>query len=350
VIAVGAVAAAILVTRLSWPLFSKTPFAPLFVAAFLTARFSTEIAGLVAIVIAAFGARLMVPAAGPSPFQEQTLMAFVGVCFVMNRVVAGRNRAEAALRSSEAQFRAAWENAVFGAALLDARGLVERINPAMERALGFASTAWSGVSFTHFALPEEAKEQRARFAAFMNGEGDWYEREQRFRRADGSLVWCRVTMSAIRHGDSKPDGALMVIEDVTRRRHAEEAFRASETRYRALVDDVPVGLVQIAPDGRILMANRALLRMLGRDSTEAIRDTRMVDLIATPEGQTALEQALRAGRNLQLLLAPLACRNALRMVTIDTRAVRGSSGAIEHYDATIVDAPKGSVAVPTTGM
>ncbi|HZR25848.1 MAG TPA: PAS domain S-box protein [Vicinamibacterales bacterium] len=349
-IALGGIALAIIITRLTWPYFVRTPLLLLFVASIGASRWGTETAGIVAIVAGAFGASMMVPGGAPGTIDQQSLITFVGVSFAINRIVVGRNRAEGALRSSEAQFRAAWENSAFGAALLDTRGMVERINPAMERTLGFASAAWKGVSFTHFALPEEAKDQRARFLAFMSGEGDWYEREQRYRRADGSLIWCRITMSTIRHGESAPTGVLMVVEDVTRRRKAEDALRSSEARFRALFDEVPAGLFQAAADGRILMANRSFLRMLGRESTDAIKDLRVADLVATREAQTVLDDALRAGRNVRGLLTTLMCRDALLMVTIDMRAVRIGTGTVEHYDGTIVEAPKGSVAVPAKGM
>src|SRR5579871_2400617 len=160
-IALGSVALAILSTRLTWPFFSRTPFALLFAATFIGARFATETSSLVAVVAGALGAQLMVPTFAPATFQEGALLTFVAVSFAANRMVMARNHAEAALRSSEAQFRAAWDNAAFGAALLDARGIVERINPAMERTLGFASDAWRGVSFAHFVIVDEVKDARA---------------------------------------------------------------------------------------------------------------------------------------------------------------------------------------------
>lgn len=349
-LALGAVVAAILFTRVTWPLLSPTPFAALVAAIFVASRWTTETASIVAIVAAALGAGLMVPPVGPPGFQESALMGFVGVSFLVNRIVIGRNTAEAALRASESQFRAAWENSAMGAALLDARGTVERINPAMERTLGFASSAWRGASFTHFVMADETKDARVRFAAFMSGERESYQRENRFRRADGTTIWGRMTMSAIHGRGGERTAALMVIEDVSRRHSAEEHLRASEARYRALFDDVPVGLFQVATDGRIVMANRALLRMLGHQSTDGLRDVRVADLIATREGQALVDDAVRAGRNLCSLLAPLSCRDALMMVTLELRVVRDGSGAVGHYDGTVVEAPKGSIAVPATGM
>jgi PAS domain S-box-containing protein len=350
-IAFGSVALAIGITRVAWPMLNRLPFGLLFAATFLSARFATETSSLVAVVVAALSAQLMVPSSAAGSLPGGAVLTFVGVAFAANRMVMARNHAEAALRASEAQFRAAWDNSAFGAALLDARGMVERINPAMERTLGFASAAWRGVSFAHFVVVNEVADARARFAAFMTDEAGCYERETRFRRSDGSTIWGRLTMSAVRDPKGVHTGALMVIEDVSRRRIAEDELRASEARFRTLFDEVPVGLFQCGVDGRINVANRALLRMLGEPSTETMRDMRVTDLVATRAGQTLIDNAMSHGRNLRSLLAPLRCRDHnLTMVTIDMRAVRYTGGGIGHYDGTIVEAPKGSIAVPATGM
>ena len=348
-IVLGSLAVAIALTRAAWPLFGRTPFALLFASVFLSARYATETSSLVGIVAAGFGAGLMVPAFAPPAFQESAIFTFVGVSFVVNRIMMGLNHTEAALHVSEAQFRAVWDNSAFGAALLDARGVVERINPALERTLGLTTDAWRGVSFADFIMVDEAKDARARFATFMAGT-ESYDRETRFRRADGTTIWGRITMSAVHGADRALAGALMIVEDVSRHRSAEEHTRTAEARFRALFDDVPVALFQSAVDGRILTANRALLRMLGHQSSDALLDLRITDLVATREGQDLVNETLRGGRNLRSLVAPLACRDTLRMVAIEMRAVRNADGAVAHYDGTVVEAPKASIAVPATGV
>ena len=349
-LSLGSVAVAIAVTRYTWPFFSHTPFIVLFGATFVGARFATELSSMVGIGAAAFGTAWIAPPGTPHDWGDQTVIAFLIGSFVVNRVVVSRNRAVDALETSEGQFRAAWDNSAFGAALLDERGMVERINPAMERTLGFASGSWRGVSFAHFVVPDEMREARTRFASFMSAEAESYERETRFRRFDGSTIWGRVTMSVVHGAGGARIGALMVVEDVSRRRTAEDDLRASEARFRTLFDEVPVGLFQSNVDGRIVMANRALLRMLGQSSIDGLRDTRLTDLIATREGQATLDDTMRGGRNVRSLLAPLTCRDHVMMVTIEMRAVRNAAGTVTHYDGTVVEAPKGSVAVAATGM
>src|SRR4051812_47046308 len=61
VLAVGATAAAIALTRLTWPFFSPTPYAPLFAAIAVTTHWGSGRAGLLAIALAAAGAAMMFP-------------------------------------------------------------------------------------------------------------------------------------------------------------------------------------------------------------------------------------------------------------------------------------------------
>ena len=335
-IAFAAVAAAIIVTRVTWPFFSRTPLILLFTATFAAARWGNETAALLAILGAAFGASLAVPA-GTVLVDELALILFVSGSLIVNRIIIGRNRAETALRASEAQFRAAWDNSAFGAALLNRRGLVERINPAMERTLGYPSAAWGGVSFGYFSHPDDQAEERARFAAFIDGSEEWYHREQRYRRADGEIIWCRATMSATSDGaGGARTGALMVLEDVTRRRRAEEDLRAWEARYQRLFEQVPIGLFQCGVDGRLASVNAAFLALLGHESIDTVRGAGIADFIGDRDARASMRDALASGGGVHELKASLRMKDGGRVAAmIDVRPVRTADGAMEYLDGIV---------------
>lgn len=334
-IAFGAVVAALAITRVTWPLFARTPYLLLFAATFLGARYGNEIGALLAILAAAFGTSLAVPADSVL-VDEPAVLLFVGGSVLINRIVIGRKRADEALRKSEAQFRAAWDNSTFGAALLTRRGLVERINPAMERTLGYPSEAWAGVSFGYFSHPDDQIEERARFAAFIDGSDEWYHREQRYRRADGGIIWCRVTMSATHDGAGGPrTGALMVIEDVTRRRRAEDDILSRDARYRALFERVPIGLFECDLDGRILMMNGALQALLGTDGA-ALVGGGVADFIGDLDARSSVQAALAAGGSVRQLRTVLQRKDGGRITAIlDVRPVRTADGLVEYFDGTV---------------
>ena len=59
-------------------------------------------------------------------------------------------------------------------------------------------------------------------------------------------------------------------QEITDRKKAEQALRESETRFRSLYENSVLGLYRTTPEGNIIMANPALVRMLGYDSFEGL--------------------------------------------------------------------------------
>jgi PAS domain S-box-containing protein len=329
----GCVLAATAVTRVTWPLFSRTPFVLFVLANFFAARYGNETGALLAIIVSAFGASIAPPAGAP-PADPIAIIVLVSGSLFLNRIVIGRNHVETALRASEAQFRAAWDNSTFGAALLNRRGMVDRINPAMERTLGYPSAAWTGVSFGYFSHPDDQAEERARFTAFIDGDEEWYHREQRYRRADGGIIWCRATMSATHDGNGGPrTGALMVLEDVSRRRRAEDDLRKWESRYRGLFDQAPLGLFQCAVDGRLLSVNPAFLALVGHAAVGDVRGAVLTDFVAEREARSAIHEALAAGGRLTARSTVLVRKDGGQVsAVLELRPVRTDEGVLEYLD------------------
>ena len=234
-------AAAVAVTRFTWPFFEGTPLLPMFSAVALATHFGSGPAGLVALVLTVLGSRLAFPVGDPAQFDLRSLVTFVVVGVLANRILDGRKRSAASLQKSEAEFRAVWEHAALGAALLNTRGTIERINPALERLLGAPAAAYAGVAFAACSHPDEEAAERDRLARLMAGDEAFYQREQQYRRNDGSFFWGRVTVSSIRAGKAAPTGALAIVEDITARRQGEMDLRASEERLRRAQKTEAVG-------------------------------------------------------------------------------------------------------------
>ena len=74
---------------------------------------------------------------------------------------------------------------------------------------------------------------------------------------------------------------------------AEEELRRRNEQFRRLFEDVPAGLYRAAPDGRLLMANPALIRMLGYTSFDQAADADFHDNCFGPRARNgAPEPAL----------------------------------------------------------
>jgi PAS domain S-box-containing protein len=80
-------------------------------------------------------------------------------------------------------------------------------------------------------------------------------------RTAGDRV-CRVTAAPVLI-DGRIVGAVAVNYDITERRDMEEALRLSEARYRELVEQSPLSIQILSPDGKTLHVNRAWERLWG---------------------------------------------------------------------------------------
>lgn len=71
---------------------------------------------------------------------------------------------------------------------------------------------------------------------------------------------------------------LLDVTDLEAMRRSDEAFMASEKRFRSIFERVPVGMVALKNDGSFLQANPAFCTMLGYTESELLR-RKMIELI-----------------------------------------------------------------------
>jgi len=102
--------AAVALTRVTWPLFSVAPFAPVFAAVAVSTHWGSGWAGLLAIALSVAGLEAAFPSSGPFPWNPVSLPVFAAIALVGSRLIDGRNKATAALRASEAELRATLES------------------------------------------------------------------------------------------------------------------------------------------------------------------------------------------------------------------------------------------------
>jgi PAS domain S-box-containing protein len=68
----------------------------------------------------------------------------------------------------------------------------------------------------------------------------------------------------------QPCGAVSAFVDITKREQAEEAFRESEERFRALAETSPIGVGVSSTEGKLVYTNRAYEKTLGYEPGELV--------------------------------------------------------------------------------
>src|SRR5208337_1512600 len=180
------------------------------------------------------------------------------------------SRAAQALKESEARFRAVFENAAIGIALVEMHGHPVESNPALQEMLGYSSLELAQMAFTEFTHPADAQADWDLFAELVEGKRDKYQLDKRFHRKDGEVVWGQLTASLVRNQSGEPKYAIRMVEDISERKQAEEALRVSEAKFRAL-SECAAAAIFIYQGNRFLYANPAMEGITGYSQGELLK-------------------------------------------------------------------------------
>ncbi|MFQ5399846.1 MAG: response regulator [Anaerolineae bacterium] len=118
----------------------------------------------------------------------------------------------------------------------------------------------------------------------------------------------------------------------------EMAVRMAEARYRGLFDGVPISLYRTTPDGRILDANPAMVKMFGYPDQASLLQTSTYDLIAEPERRNEWQEIVEeegTARDFEFRLKRF--DGAIIWARDSARAVRDDYGKVLYYEGSLED-------------
>ena len=134
-----------------------------------------------------------------------------------------RKRAEEALRKSEQRYRSLFEGLPVGLYRMTPQGLILHANPALVQMLGYPDRrTLMAVNVLDLYVDSEDYERQQ---ALLEREGLVRDFEMQFRRYDGTVVWVRSTVQAVRSDRRDVFYYEGSMEDITERKRAEEALR-----------------------------------------------------------------------------------------------------------------------------
>jgi PAS domain S-box-containing protein len=136
------------------------------------------------------------------------------------------------LRESEAQFRATFEQASVGIAHVAPDGTFLRVNQRFCEIVGYSREELLVRAFSDITSPDDLNASIEAAERLLQGKTAGFVTEKRYIRKDGSTVWVNLTSSLVRDSAGDPGWFVSVIQDVSKRKQAEEALRESERRLR----------------------------------------------------------------------------------------------------------------------
>lgn len=213
-----------------------------------------------------------------------------GTRFILSfRDITQRKAAEAALRRSEQKYRALLDDAPDAIMLASPQGTLLEANSQAEALLGYSREQLIGKSFA-MLHPEGVERERARqHLADIHHFRQFSVHDIVFQHKHGHHITVDVSGRLLELG-GKPV-IQGIFRDVTTRQRAAEALKASEARYRVLIDTIPHGIEECDRHGVITLGNAAHARMHGHAPGELVgRPT--WELAALEEERERLRQEL----------------------------------------------------------
>ncbi len=208
----------------------------------------------------------------------------------LEREILERKQIEEALKESEALYRTLFQAAADSIYLLDLQaerpGMIVSANPAAAEMHGYTVDELLTLRIADLDTPESAANAPERIERLLNGER--LREEVTHRRKDGTVFPLEINAQLLELGGRKY--ALAIDRDITERKRAEEALRASEERFRILAEGAFEGVV-ISRHGVILDCNEVFCRMSGY-SLEELAGMNVRDIIAPEFRDIAMRHIL----------------------------------------------------------
>ncbi len=177
--------------------------------------------------------------------------------------ISARKLAEQQLRERDEWLRLFFEAPLIGMAMISPQGMWLEVNSKLCQVLGRGRDYLRNCGWAQITHGDDLLIEQPLFESVALGERDDYELEKRFLREDGSVIYTRLSLRAVRDPQGQLEACLALIEDITARYEA-------EARYRTLVEHAPEAILLFTEDGGLVDVNENAERLFKLSRHELI--------------------------------------------------------------------------------
>jgi PAS domain S-box-containing protein len=229
--------AAVWVTA-TWTPATARPYTVPLAAVILSAWFGGFKPALVSLALSALAVNIFLartqPAWGAADVVRTSL--FAAIALLITAFARARDSSERAARRQNAHLEAMFGQAAMGISYLSLDGRLLRVNQRMADIVGRPIDGTVGLTCEQITHPDDWPSHAQLIDQVARGERKEIAIDKRYLRPDGSWVWVHVSMAQLLDDNGRPEGLIAIVEDIAERHEAEDRLRASENRYRSLVD------------------------------------------------------------------------------------------------------------------
>ncbi|MBI4670810.1 MAG: PAS domain S-box protein [Chloroflexi bacterium] len=238
--------------------------------------------------------------------------------------VAERERTEAELR----KLTRAVEQSPVSIVITDLSGNIEYANPTYTEKTGYLNAELLGRNQRAFksgqVAPQVYKQMWETITAGQKWQGELLNRKK-----NGGLFWELVVIAPIFDTQGVITHYVGIKEDISERRRAQDALRASEERYRDLFENANDLIQSVRADGHFEYVNRRWKETFGY-SDEEISALKFLDIIPPEHHSSARAQSLRvlAGETLDSIEAEFVAKDGRKILLEGSATARRVDGQV----------------------
>ena len=189
-------------------------------------------------------------------------------------------------KESEKKYRQLVETINEGIWVIDKDAFVTFANQRMASILGYEVEEMLGRNLVSFMSEQRIDIAKRLIEHRKTGIKEQHDFE--FLRKDGTPVYTILGTSPIFDENGAYAGAIAGVQDITRRKMAEEELQRSEKKYRELADLLPQTVFELDKSGRITFTNRQAYQITGYTPDDFARGLNVIDMVA-PEDRDRLK-------------------------------------------------------------
>ncbi len=180
--------------------------------------------------------------------------------------------AEEELQEKERLFHNLAENSPVGISQTRADGYTTYVNPSWKRLSGMSYDQAIGYGWMKALHPDDKLDVKKSWDK-ATGNSEKSVAEYRFLKPDGSITW--VLGEAVPEITTSGEviGYIGTITDITSRKETEAALLQVTENFKATMDESPLGMRIVSPEGKTLYVNEALLAIYGYTGLEEFLNT-----------------------------------------------------------------------------
>ena len=179
----------------------------------------------------------------------------------VNMDITDRKRAEERLRSY-------FELPLIGMAITSPDRRFVEVNQKLCDILGYSMDQLTGMSWVEVTHPDDVAENIRLLDETLRGKTESYVMDKRFIHRDGRIVYTSISARCARRADRTVDYLVLIVQDITQRKQAEDRLMESEAQLRLLTELIPQHIWTGNPDNTTDFLNRRWLDYTGMTKEE----------------------------------------------------------------------------------